>query len=176
MSRSSLHLLVFPLWMSLSLLCHGWSVWPAGHSTSDGVSSSSVISFCLFILFMEFLQQEHWIGLPFPPPVEHILLEVFTMTYPSWVALQGVAHSFTELCKPFCHKKSCDPWRGGYKIHCGFQFSLLFSLGSVTLGSASWHERSGALEKPTRFVDLGDQSGEWDEKRIPQPQTKTYHL
>ena len=35
-------------------------------------SSSSVILFCLFILFMVFSQQEYWSGLPFPPPVDHI--------------------------------------------------------------------------------------------------------
>ena len=173
MSCSNLHRLAFTLWMSLSMLCQGWSIWPAEHSTSDGVSSSSVISFCLFIMFMEFLWQEFWIGLPFPPPVDHILLEVFTMTHPSWVALQGMAHSFTELCKPLCHKKAV--------IHEGevIKYTVVpvwsfISLGSLTLGSASRHARSGALEKPTWFVDLGDQSGEWDEKQIPQ--TKTYHL
>ena len=26
------------------------------------------------------------------------------MMHPSWVALQGMAHSFTELYKPICHK------------------------------------------------------------------------
>ena len=35
-----------------------------------GDSSSSVICFCLFILFMGFLQQEYKCGLPFPSPVD----------------------------------------------------------------------------------------------------------
>ena len=34
----------------------------------------------------------------------HILSELFTVTYPSWVALHSLAHSFTELCEPLCHK------------------------------------------------------------------------
>ena len=39
-------------------------------------SSSGVTSFCLFILFMAFLRQEHWSGLPFPPPVDHVLADL----------------------------------------------------------------------------------------------------
>ena len=34
-------------------------------------SSSGVIPLCLFILFLGFLRQEYWSGLPFPPPVTH---------------------------------------------------------------------------------------------------------
>ena len=34
-------------------------------------SSSGVISFGFFILFMGFSRQENWSGLPFPPPVGH---------------------------------------------------------------------------------------------------------
>ena len=40
-----------------------------------------------------------WCGLPFPSPVDHILSELYTMTCLSWVALHGMAHSFTELDK-----------------------------------------------------------------------------
>ena len=60
-------------------------------------SDINLWSFCLFILFMGFSRQEYWSGLPFPSPVDHILSELYTMTCPSWVALQGMAHSFTEL-------------------------------------------------------------------------------
>ena len=69
--------------------------WPGG-------SSSNVISFCLFILHMGFSRQEYWSRLPFPPPVDYALLECFTMTRLSWVALNGMAYSFTELHKPLC--------------------------------------------------------------------------
>ena len=33
-------------------------------------------------------------------------IELFTMSCPSWVALHGIAHGFTELCKPLCHDKA----------------------------------------------------------------------
>ena len=48
-----------------------------------------------FILFMARMLK--W--LPFPSPVGHILSEFSTMSCPSWVALNGVAHCFTELDK-----------------------------------------------------------------------------
>ena len=70
-----------------------------------GGSSSSVISFCFFILFMRFLRQKYWSDLPVPPPVDHDLSELFTMTCPSWVALHGMAHSFIEFYKPLHHDK-----------------------------------------------------------------------
>ena len=44
--------------------------------THLGSSSFSVISFCLFILFMEFSRQKQWSGLPFPSPVDHVLSEL----------------------------------------------------------------------------------------------------
>ena len=70
--------------------------------TDLGSSSFSVLSFCLFILFVGFSRQEYWSSLPFPSPVD-ILLELSTMTRPSWVALQGIAHSFIELDKAVVH-------------------------------------------------------------------------
>ena len=53
----------------------------------------------LFTLFMGFSRQEYLRGLPFPSPVDHILSELSTVTHPSWVALQGMAHSFIDLDK-----------------------------------------------------------------------------
>ena len=66
-------------------------------------SSFIVIYFCLFILFMGFSRQEYWHGLPFPSPMDHVLSELFAMTSLSWVALHGMAHSFTELHKAVFH-------------------------------------------------------------------------
>ena len=68
-------------------------------SSNLGDSASDVISFCLFILFMGFSQEEYWSGLPFP--VEHILSEVFTVMRLSWVALNSMADSSIELCQSF---------------------------------------------------------------------------
>ena len=63
-----------------------------------GSSSFSILSFCHFILFIGFSRQEYWSGLPFPSPVDHILLDLSTMTRLSWVAPQAWL-SFIELDK-----------------------------------------------------------------------------
>ena len=76
-----------------------WSPVAYWAPTDLGSSSFSVLPFCLFILFMGFSREEYWSGLPFLSPVDHILSELSTMTRPSWVSLQGMAHSFTELDK-----------------------------------------------------------------------------
>ena len=59
--------------------------------------------FLPFTLFMGFLRQEYWSGLPFPSPVDHVLSELSTKTHPSWVFLHGLVHSFTELDKAVVH-------------------------------------------------------------------------
>ena len=69
-------------------------------------SFSGVISFCLFILFMRFTKQEYWSGLPFPPQLDHIWSELFTMVHLSWVALHSMAHSFSEFHRPLCPDKA----------------------------------------------------------------------
>ena len=55
--------------------------------TDLGSSSFSVLSFCLFILFMGFSRQEYWSGLSFSSSVDHVLSELSTLTHPSWMAL-----------------------------------------------------------------------------------------
>ena len=52
---------------------------------------------------MGFSRHEYRSDLPFPSPVDHILSELSTMTHLSWVALCGMAHSFTELDKAVVH-------------------------------------------------------------------------
>ena len=53
--------------------------------------------------------QEYWRGLPSPFPVGLILSVLSTMTHLSWVAPEGMAHSFTELDKAVVHVISfCD--------------------------------------------------------------------
>ena len=52
---------------------------------------------------MGFSRQEYFTGLPSPSPLDHVLSELATMTHPSWVALHGMAHSFTELDKAVVH-------------------------------------------------------------------------
>ena len=72
----------------------------------QGGTSPSVMSFCLFVLSMVSSKKEHFSGLPFLPPVDHVLSKLPTITHLSWLALQGMAHSFTELCKPLHHGKA----------------------------------------------------------------------
>ena len=86
----------------LELFLH-WSPVAYWAPTDLGSSSFSVLSFCFFILFMGFSRQECWSGLPFPSPVDHILSELSIMTRLSWVALHGMAPSFTELDKAVVH-------------------------------------------------------------------------
>ena len=57
-------------------------------------------------LSMGLSRQESWSGSPFPPPVDHVLSELFAMTRLSWVALRGMAHHFTEFCKPLHQDKA----------------------------------------------------------------------
>ena len=86
----------------LELFLH-WSPVAYWASTDLGRSFFSVLSFCLFILFMGFSRQEYWSGLPFLSPVDHVSSELSTMTCPSWVALHSMAHSFIELDKAVVH-------------------------------------------------------------------------
>ena len=97
-----LFLLWFHLFIFVELFLHS-SLVAYRVLTHLGSSSFSVISFCLFILFMVFSRQEYWNGLPFPSPVDHILSELSAMTRLSWEALHSMAHSFIELDKAVVH-------------------------------------------------------------------------
>jgi len=89
----------------LKLFLHSSPVAYWAH-TDFGSSIFSVMSLCLFILFIRFSRHEYWSGLPFPSPVDHILSELSTMFHPSWVALHSMAHSFIELDKAVVHVNS----------------------------------------------------------------------
>ena len=81
----------------LELFLH-WSPIAYWAPTDLGSSSFSVLSFCLFILFMGFSRQEYWSGL-------HSLLHwtTFCQTSPPWLVRLGWPHmawlSFIELGK-----------------------------------------------------------------------------
>ena len=49
---------------------------------------------------------KYWSGLPFPPPMDHVLSELFTITHLSWVALHSMDHSFIGLYKFLRHNKA----------------------------------------------------------------------
>ena len=75
-----------------------WSPVTYWAPTDLGSSSFSILSFCLFILFLGFSRQEYWSGLLFPSPVDHILSDLSTMTRLFWVAPRAWL-SFIELDK-----------------------------------------------------------------------------
>ena len=85
----------------LELFLH-WSPVAYWAPTNLGSSSFSVLSFCLFILFMGLSRQEYWNGLRFPSPLHHIL-----QTSPPWPVHLGWPHtpwlSFIELDKAVVH-------------------------------------------------------------------------
>ena len=89
--------------------------------TDLGSSSFSIISFCLFILFMVFSRQEYWSGLSFPSPVDHILSELSTMTC-------LVLGSLTQ-CGSLFHwsRQGCDP----SDQFCWFYVIVVFILSSL---------------------------------------------
>ena len=91
----------------LELFLH-WSPVAYWASTDPGSSPFSILSFYLFILFMGFSRQEHWSGLPFPSPVDHILSDLSTMTHClGWPHMAWL--SFTELDKAVVHViRSCE--------------------------------------------------------------------
>ena len=70
--------------------------------TDLGGSSSSVISFCFFILFVGFLRQTYWSSLPFPSPGDYILSELSTMTFLSWPCTAWFIASLSWDWQPMC--------------------------------------------------------------------------
>ena len=82
----------------LELFLH-WSPVAYCTPTDLGYSSFSVLSFCLFILFMGSQGKNTEVVCHALFPVDHVLSELSTMTPPSWLALHGMTHSFIELDK-----------------------------------------------------------------------------
>ena len=81
----------------LELFLH-WSPVAYWAPTDQGSSSFSILSFCLFILFILPFHTVHGVlkarilkWFAFPSPVDHILSDLSTMTCPFWVAPQSMA-------------------------------------------------------------------------------------
>ena len=128
--------------------------------TDLGSSSFSILSFCLFMLFMGFSRQEYWSGLPFPSPVDHVLSELYTMTCLSWMAIHGMAHSFIEL-----GPKLWSMWSDWFVFcDCGFQFvcprlagasALPLDVGYLLTVSSTMQPLLQCLMSYWVFSDLG---------------------
>ena len=110
--------------MGLQRVRHDW-VTDTFTFTDLGGSSSSVVSFCLLILFMEFLKQECWSGLPFPPPLDHVLSELSTVTCSSWWPCMAWL-----MASSVWH--GCDPWRGCWYIDLVYPLLPLCSISLYT--------------------------------------------
>ena len=104
----------------LELFLH-WSPVAYWAPTDLRSSSFSILSFCLFLLFMGFSRQEYWTGLPFPSPVDNILSDLSTMTRRSWVA-PWTWLSFIELDKAVV----LVWWDWLVFCECGFSVSALW--------------------------------------------------
>ena len=114
---------------------------------------------------MGFSRQEYWSGLPFPSPV---LSELSTMTCPSWVALHGMAHSFTELDKAVVHVISLVSFlwlwfsfwiRGLWKLPDGRDWlrgklGLALMVGAMLSKSLIWFSVDGQDCVPSLLFDL----------------------
>ena len=90
---------------------------------------------------MRFSWKAYWGGLPFPPPVDHVLSEISTMTRLSGVALHGMTHGFIELSKPLCYNRAVICEEG---IHCLYN--------SLNLPSPSSHSILPPLQKEDPFA------------------------
>ena len=96
----------------LELFLH-WSPVAYWAPTDLGSSSLSMLSFCLFILFMGFSRQEYWSGLPFPSPKDgldkgqkwhgHNRSRRRRQWHPTPVLLPGKSHGQRSLV-------ACSPW------------------------------------------------------------------
>ena len=102
--------------LELFLHCSPVAYWAP---TDLGSFSFSILSFCLFILFMGFSRQEYWSGLTFPSPVDHILSDLSTRT------CLGLPHmawlNFTKLDKLWSVW-----WDLLVVCDCGFSLSALW--------------------------------------------------
>ena len=92
----------------LELLIIGLCSSPVAFWTlSDLVSSSNVISFCLFILSVRFSRQEYWSGLPFPSPLGQVLSQLFIWpVHLGWPCMAWLIASPSYIC-PFTGTR---PW------------------------------------------------------------------
>ena len=110
----------------------------------------SVLSFCLFMLFMGFSRQEYWSSLPFPSPVDHILSKLSTMTYPSWLALHGMACEQISLSMGFSGQ---EDWGG---LLCPSSGNLSVpGIEPTSILSPAWTSRFLPLAPPGKAVCEG---------------------
>ena len=93
----------FPLWPSYFILTRATSscplLFPSSTLDIQGVLIFPCHIFLPFHTVHGVLQARRLMWLDISFPVGHVLSELSTMSYPSWVALHGIPHSFIELDK-----------------------------------------------------------------------------
>ena len=103
--------------------------------TDRGSSSFSVISFCLFVLFIGFSSQEYWSGLPFPSSVDHVWSE--SPPWPLQLEWPYMAWLIVSLSR-----QGCGPWSVWLVFSdCGFHSVFPLWDKDKRLMEASWWER-----------------------------------
>ena len=123
--------------LELFLFLH-WSPVAYWEPTNLGSSSFSVLSSWLFILFVGFLRQEYWSGLLLSSPVDHILSDLSTMRWPSWVALHTawlaaaakLRQSRPTLCDPIDGSPPGSPVPGILQARTLERVAISFSKAS----------------------------------------------
>ena len=82
--------------------------------------------FFLFILLMDFSGQEFWSGLPFPSPINQVLLELSTMTHPSWITLYGMDHIQGHITRgnKNSRSKGTEIIQSLFSDHCGITLEI----------------------------------------------------
>ena len=115
----------------LELFLH-WSPVAYRAPTDLGSSSFSILSFCLFILFVGFSRQEYWSGLPFPFPVDHICPHSGTLST-SWTWVNA---SFPMWGK-FSTILSSNIFSGPFSLSSPFGTPIMCMLVHLTLSQRS---------------------------------------
>ena len=130
----------------LELFLH-WSPVAYWAPTDQGRSSFSVLSFCPFILFMGFSRQEYWSGLPFPSLVDHVLLELSTMTNLSYQSPPLFLSLGAFLEKKSLKKKGICSLLGCFIDNLPWLFFLFFS-------NKDHAQRSQKTNKDLTFISI----------------------
>ena len=123
--------LVTSFCLGLLVIAHHSSLVACSTPFDLGDPSSNVKSFLPFHNVHGVLQARilEWVAISFSGGSHFVKL--FTMTHPSWGALHGMAHSFTELCKLLCHNKALI--HEGYVQVYSINLLALYILTYVTL-------------------------------------------
>ena len=130
--------------------CYTLPAWSGWHLKKNWYiviyKSFSVLSFCLFILFMEFSRQLYWNGLPFHSPVDHILSDKDWCWSWNSNTLATWCEELTHLKRPWCWARLKAGEEGDDRGWDGWMASRTqWTWVWVNCGSWWWTGRPGML-------------------------------